>query len=114
MADCEVNFDGLVGQTHNYAGLAAYAGNLASQRNKGRKSNPRAAALQGLAKMKLLADMGVPQAVLPPQPRPDLAALRRLGFEGSDEQVLATAAKEAPHLLAACASASAMWVANAA
>jgi succinylarginine dihydrolase len=54
----EVNFDGLVGPTHNYAGLAR--GNLASMRNKGKISNPRQAALEGLAKMKCLADLGVP------------------------------------------------------
>jgi succinylarginine dihydrolase len=108
----EVNFDGLVGPTHNYAGLAY--GNVASLHNKGRRSNPKAAALQGLAKMKLLAELGVKQAVLPPHERPNMPALRRLGFEGGDAQVLQKAAKEAPHLLAACCSASAMWTANAA
>ena len=82
----EVNFDGLVGPTHNYAGLSH--GNLASQRSKHRASNPRAAALEGLAKMKLLADLGVKQAVLPPHERPDVAALRRYGFAGSDADVL--------------------------
>src|SRR5262249_24344296 len=77
-------------------------------------SNPRAAALQGLAKMKALADRGFAQAVLPPHERPDLAALRALGFAGSDAQVLARAARDAPQTLAACSSAAAMWVANAA
>ena len=108
----EINFDSVVGPTHNYAGLAF--GNVASARNKGRISNPRAAALQGLAKMKLLADMGVRQAVLPPHPRPDIAALRRLGFSGSDSRVLAEARKQDSSLLAACASSSSMWAANAA
>src|ERR1700722_6431801 len=64
----EVNFDGLVGPTHNYAGLAH--GNLASEKNKGKKSNPKKAALEGLAKMKFLADLGVKQAVLPPHEPP--------------------------------------------
>lgn len=108
----EVNFDGLVGPTHNYAGLSH--GNLASQRSKHRVSNPRAAALEGLAKMKLLADLGVRQAVLPPHERPDVCALRRLGFSGSDADVLWKAKRADPVLLAACCSASAMWAANAA
>jgi succinylarginine dihydrolase len=108
----EVNFDGLPGPTHNYSGLAE--GNLASERHKNLTSNPREAALQGLAKMKALADRGFAQAVLPPHERPDVAALRRLGFAGDERAVLASAAKSAPQLLAACSSASAMWVANAA
>ena len=35
----EVNFDGLVGPTHNYAGLAH--GNVHSVTNKSKPSNPR-------------------------------------------------------------------------
>src|SRR3954454_7944681 len=108
----EVNFDGLVGPTHNYAGLSQ--GNLASQRSKHRVSNPRAAALEGLAKMKLLASLGVRQAVLPPHERPDVGALRLLGFGGSDADVLWKARQQDPALLAGCCSASAMWAANAA
>jgi len=108
----EVNFDALVGPTHNYAGLAY--GNVASQRSKDSVSNPREAALEGLAKMKFLADLGIPQAVLPPQLRPDLCMLRNLGFSGSDAQVLETVWREDPALLAAVSSASAMWAANAA
>ncbi len=107
----EANFDGLIGPTHNYSGLAY--GNVASAENAGGVSDPRAAALQGLAKMKALADWGYVQGVLAPQERPDVAALRRLGFAGSEAQVLAGAAAE-PALLAACSSASAMWTANAA
>lgn len=112
MSAVEVNFDGLVGPTHNYAGLSP--GNLASQHNRSRVANPRAAALQGLAKMRRLLELGFVQGVLPPLARPDLGALRRLGFAGSDAQVLAEAARQAPQLLAACASASSMWAANAA
>ena len=108
----EVNFDGLVGPTHNYAGLSR--GNLASQKSKHRVSTPRAAALEGLAKMKLLADLGVKQAVLPPHERPDLEALRRRGFSGTDAEVLALARQNDPVGLATCCSASAMWTANAA
>jgi succinylarginine dihydrolase len=108
----EVNFDSLVGPTHHYAGLAP--GNLASMRNRGRKSNPRHAALQGLEKMRLLMQLGVPQAVLPPHQRPYLPLLRRLGFSGSDRRMLQVAARNAPLMLAACSSAAAMWAANAA
>ncbi|HET8790515.1 MAG TPA: N-succinylarginine dihydrolase [Modicisalibacter sp.] len=108
----EVNFDGLVGPTHNYAGLAH--GNVASMRHGGLDSNPREGALQGLAKMKALKDAGYAQGVLPPQQRPDLGALRELGFSGSNAQVLERAAREAPQLLRAVCSASSMWTANAA
>lgn len=108
----EVNFDGLVGLTHNYAGLSP--GNLASQLNARAVSSPRAAALQGLAKMRTLAGLGLAQAVLPPHERPDLALLRALGFEGDDASIIGRAAAEDPALLAAAASASAMWTANAA
>src|SRR5579871_2228765 len=107
----EYNFDGLVGPTHNYAGLSP--GNVASTQHGGQVSNPREAALQGLRKMKLVADLGVGQAVLPPQPRPSLRALRRLGFSGADAEVIARAAKS-EHLLRLCSSAASMWTANAA
>lgn len=108
----EANFDGLVGPTHNYSGLSF--GNVASQNNQANASNPKLAALQGLAKMKALHDMGMVQGVLAPQERPDIFTLRRLGFTGSDAEVLAAAAKDAPRILAACCSASSMWTANAA
>ncbi|MEO1585272.1 MAG: N-succinylarginine dihydrolase [Planctomycetota bacterium] len=108
----EINFDGLVGPTHNYAGLAP--GNLHSTANAKSVSYPKRAALQGIAKMRRLMDMGLPQAVLPPQERPDILALRRLGFTGTDEDVLKRAGHESPALLSACCSASGMWSANAA
>ena len=111
-AAVEVNFDGLPGPTHNYSGLAT--GNLAAERNRHSVANPRLAALQGLAKMKALADRGYAQAVLPPHDRPDVAALRALGYAGDDATVLARAAQDDAPLLAACASAAAMWAANAA
>jgi succinylarginine dihydrolase len=108
----EANFDGLVGPTHNYAGLAH--GNVASQANRRKPANPRAAALQGLEKMRRVAALGVRQALIPPLPRPNVEWLRRLGFSGRDGEVLAKAAKADPALLAACYSASSMWTANAA
>ncbi|HAA43963.1 MAG: succinylarginine dihydrolase [Halomonas sp. 54_146] len=107
----EVNFDGLVGPTHNYSGLAV--GNVASMSHGGLVSNPKEGALQGLLKMKSLMDAGYAQGVLPPQQRPDIGALRDLGFSGSNSEVLARAAREAPQLLRAVCSASSMWTANA-
>ncbi|SAL74641.1 succinylarginine dihydrolase [Caballeronia terrestris] len=108
----EANFDGLVGPTHNYAGLSF--GNVASRNNEKSVANPKAAAKQGLRKMKQLADLGFHQGVLPPLERPSLKLLRELGFTGSDASVIERAAREAPELLAAASSASAMWTANAA
>jgi succinylarginine dihydrolase len=112
MPAIELNLDGLVGPTHHYGGLGL--GNVASQRHRHEVSNPRAAALEGIAKMRLLLSLGLPQAVLPPQERPFVAALRRLGFSGSEARVLETAARDAPELLSAAASTSSMWAANAA
>ncbi|MBU1346948.1 MAG: N-succinylarginine dihydrolase [Alphaproteobacteria bacterium] len=108
----EANADGLIGPTHSYAGLSP--GNLAASLNAGQASNPRAAVLQGLDKMKRLADLGVPQFVLPPHERPDIPFLRSLGFTGSDAAVLQQAWKDAPTFAAAACSASPMWAANAA
>ncbi len=108
----EVQFDGLVGPTHNYGGLSP--GNVASQIHGGQVSNPRAAAKQGLAKMRFVRDLGVTQALLPPQDRPSIGTLRTLGFVGSDEEVIASAGAGDGFHLRICSSASAMWTANAA
>jgi len=108
----EFNFDGLVGPSHNYAGLSF--GNVASFSNVRSSSNPRQAALQGLAKMRELAVRGFAQAVMPPQGRPNFRLLRSLGFSGTDADVLARAYREAPVILACAWSAAPMWTANAA
>jgi succinylarginine dihydrolase len=108
----EFNFDGLVGPTHHYGGLSA--GNLASTGHGGAVSNPRRAALEGLAKMRYVHGLGVGQGVLPPHDRPSLGTLRRLGFRGGDEQVLAQAFAHDPALVRRVSSAAAMWTANAA
>ncbi len=110
MATHEINFDGLVGNTHNYAGLSF--GNVASSNHKGQVSSPKTAALQGLNKMKALADQGLKQGVLPPHVRPFMPFLRNIGFAGDDASVL-TQAKAYPHYLNVAHSASNMWVANA-
>jgi succinylarginine dihydrolase len=108
----EYQFDGLVGPTHNYGGLSP--GNVASTEHEGQISNPRAAARQGIDKMRFVRDLGVGQAILPPHDRPSLATLRRLGFRGKDEEVIAAAAAGDGLLLRVSSSASAMWTANAA
>jgi succinylarginine dihydrolase len=99
----EINFDGIVGPSHNYAGLSF--GNLASTRNAGHLSQPRAAALQGLEKMRANLSLGLAQGILLPHPRPNRAWLADLGtsVEGADRTLAANAW-----------SASAMWAANAA
>ncbi|NDP59402.1 MAG: N-succinylarginine dihydrolase [Oxalobacteraceae bacterium] len=108
----EFNFDGLVGPSHNYAGLSF--GNVASFNNVKSVSSPKQAALQGLAKMRALAARGFAQAVLPPQCRPNFALLRSIGFGGSDADVIAAAFRDAPAILASAYSAATMWSANAA
>lgn len=108
----EFNFDGLVGPTHNYAGLSF--GNVASSSNIKSASNPKEAALQGLAKMRALAARGFGQALLPPQDRPNFKLLRQLGFTGTNAQMIASAARVSPVILACAYSASPMWTANAA
>lgn len=107
----EVNFDGLVGPTHNYAGLSI--GNLASAGNAGAVSAPRLAALQGVAKMRRLIGLGLRQGVFLPHVRPNVGWLRSLGFVGADEEVLASAWRADRALVANATSASAMWTANA-
>jgi succinylarginine dihydrolase len=108
----EINFDGLVGPTHNYAGLSE--GNLASARNRDMVARPREAALQGLAKMRRLRALGLAQGVLPPHERPNIAWLRTLGFAGSDAQVWEQAWRSEPTIARAALASSAMWAANAA
>jgi succinylarginine dihydrolase len=108
----EFNFDGLVGPTHHYGGLAE--GNRASASHRFQTSHPRMAALQGLEKMRILATMGVGQAILPPLYRPHLSLLRRVGFTGADQQLIESAFHRNPSLLSAAFSGSGMWTANAA
>ena len=107
----EYNFDGLVGPTHNYADLFI-TDNLAAMANRQTVSNPRAAALEGLEKMKFLMDLGYPQAVLPPHARPDLSFLKQMGFSGSTEKILRSVQKVSNNLLASCYASSSMWAAN--
>ena len=102
MALTEINFDGIVGPSHNYAGLSL--GNLAATANAGKSAFPREAALQGIAKMRHNLDLGLAQGVLLPHRRPNRDWLAALG----------TAMEDAENLRAPAFSASAMWAANAA
>jgi succinylarginine dihydrolase len=108
----ELNMDGLVGPSHNYAGLSA--GNIASTTNALTFANPAAAAHQGIQKMRFLHQLGLKQAVIPPHQRPNLHLLHQLGFNGTPSEQLQSANYAAPNLLSACYSASSMWTANAA
>ncbi|MEM9841026.1 MAG: N-succinylarginine dihydrolase [Pseudomonadota bacterium] len=108
----EVNFDGLIGPSHNYGGMSD--GNLASEINAGDVANPREAALQGLEKMRLLVKAGLTQGVLPPLERPLFRFLHAAGFAGSPDEMIDRAAQGAPPLLKAAYSAASMWTANAA
>ena len=111
MQSVEMNFDGLVGPTHNYAGLSY--GNVASLNHASTHSNPREAVLQGLEKMKAMHELGLEQGIFAPHARPDINILKRLGFSGTDSQIINKAFKVDPVLVRACYSASAMWTANA-
>jgi succinylarginine dihydrolase len=103
MSLVEINFDGLIGPSHNYAGLSL--GNLASAKNAGGMSHPRSAALQGIAKMRANIALGLTQGIFMPQARPNREWLASL----------VTSPEEAePGLLACALSASSMWAANAA
>lgn len=103
MALVEINFDGIVGPSHNYSGLSF--GNLAATANKGQTAYPRAAALQGVEKMRRNLTLGLKQGIFLPHRRPDHRWLAALG---------ATIADADPVLRAAACSASSMWAANAA
>src|SRR5690606_9471207 len=98
----EINFDGIVGPSHNYAGLSL--GNLAATAHAGEVSYPRAAALQGLAKMRGNLARGLAQGFFVPLPRPNPRWIEAIAADGATQ----------PGLIAAAWSASAMWTANAA
>lgn len=99
----EINFDGIIGPSHNYAGLSL--GNIASASNAGAESEPRAAALQGVAKMRANMALGLHQGFFMPLDRPNTGWLAQLGCDMASAE---------PHMRAAACSASAMWAANAA
>lgn len=103
MALVEINFDGIIGPTHNYAGLSL--GNLASSNNAGATSYPRAAALQGIEKMRANIGLGLAQGFFMPLDRPNHHWLSGLATDMQSAE---------RHIQAAAFSASSMWAANAA
>jgi len=103
MSLVEINFDGIIGPSHNYAGLSL--GNIASATNAGETAYPREAALQGIAKMRHNIDLGLAQGVFMPLDRPNIGWLEALGTDIENAE---------PHIRAAAFSASSMWAANAA
>jgi succinylarginine dihydrolase len=103
MALVEINFDGIIGPSHNYAGLSV--GNLASSNNAGAPSYPKAAALQGIEKMRANLRLGLAQGFFMPLDRPNQNWLSGLSTDMQSSE---------PHIRAAAFSASAMWAANAA
>ena len=103
MALVEINFDGIIGPSHNYAGLSL--GNIASSSNAGAVSQPYAAALQGIEKMRANLRLGLAQGFFMPLDRPNKAWLAGLATDMESAEL---------HIRAAAFSASAMWAANAA
>lgn len=99
----EINFDGIIGPSHNYAGLSL--GNIASATNAGETAYPREAALQGIAKMRHNIELGLIQGFFVPLDRPNEKWLRSLSCDVQSAE---------PHIRAASFSASSMWAANAA
>jgi succinylarginine dihydrolase len=99
----EINFDGIIGPSHNYAGLSL--GNIASANNAGAVSSPRAAALQGIEKMRGNLRLGLAQGFFMPLDRPNMTWLSGLSADLNSAE---------PHIRAAAYSASSMWAANAA
>ena len=108
----EINFDGLIGPTHNYSGLSE--GNNASKKNCSSPSNPKNAALQGIKKAEILIACGLEQGFFLPHERPFIPGLKKLGFGGTDAEILSSAFNHSKVLLSNFSSASSMWAANAA
>ena len=98
----EINFDGIVGPTHNYAGLSI--GNLAAAAHAGETAYPKAAALQGLAKMRLNLELGLAQGLFVALARPNPQLLTAIAAD----------ARTGTALVAGAWSASSIWTANAA
>lgn len=107
----ELNFDGIPGPTHLFAGLAH--GNIASELNEGLESNPKAAAKQSLEKIKFINSLGIKEAIIPPQIRPDFFLLKVMGYDGSRSEVLKQVLENDHKLFKSILSSSFMWTANA-
>ena len=108
----EINIDGMIGPTHHYGGLGV--GNLASLAHRYQASNPRQAALEGLAKAKLVSELGIPQFLWLPPKRPNTELLQSFSFLGSLHEQIKEAFVTAPRVLSAAFSGAFMWAANSA
>lgn len=108
----EMNIDAVVGPSHHFGGLGV--GNLASQQHQRMPSNPREAALEGLAKAEVLAELGIPQFMWLPPDRPRWEFLQQLGFSGSQSDQIRRALDVAPQVVSAAFSGAFMWAANSA
>jgi succinylarginine dihydrolase len=104
----EINLSGLVGVTHNYCGLTL--GHTTNISFEGNETNPRQAALEALERIKMLHDRGVVQIIMPPHDRPSLFLLKRLGFSGTNQEIIQKAFKQDPIVYAGACSASSMWI----
>ncbi|MEK9649949.1 MAG: N-succinylarginine dihydrolase [Gammaproteobacteria bacterium] len=107
----EVYLDGIVGPYHNYGGLSE--GNIASLSHRNQPSSPKTAALQGIAKARLVHSLGLMQGFFIPHERPNFSILHSLGFEGNEKEALNKVSRRSPALLNNLYSSSAMWAANA-
>lgn len=105
----ETQWDGLVGPTHHYAGLGH--GNVASHKHALSVSNPRAAALQGLEKMRMVAELGIPQFIVPPPERPNNYFLQAVGLDKYTGALEGFSSNE-QRLISAAWSAAYIWRAN--
>jgi succinylarginine dihydrolase len=108
----EINIDGMIGPTHHYGGLGI--GNVASLMHRNQVSNPRQAALEGLAKAKLISEMGIPQYIWLPPTRPNRQLLNALGFQGTLSEQIRESYETSPEVLSAAFSNAFMWAANSA
>jgi succinylarginine dihydrolase len=108
----EFNIDGLIGPTHHFGGLGV--GNVASETNRNKIAHPKAAALEGLSKMRKLHELGIPQFYLPPPVRPNCRWMEAMGFRTNDPSDWRHCASQFPSLFSSSLSSSFMWMANAA
>ncbi|MBU0505226.1 MAG: N-succinylarginine dihydrolase [bacterium] len=107
----EINLSGLVGVTHNYCGLTV--GHTKNISFDGNATNPKKAAQEALERIKTLHDKGVLQIIMPPHDRPSLSLLKRLGFSGTNEEIIEKAFQQDPKVYAGACSAASMWMSSA-
>ncbi len=100
----------MIGPTHHYGGLGI--GNVASLRHRHQVSNPRQAALEGLAKAKLISEMGIPQYILASTKSTESRVVESARFQGTHGEQIREAYHASPEVLSAAMSSAFMWAAN--